>query len=932
MNDYSYVFKAHSSYIDEMYTQYKADPTNVEDGWRAFFQGFEFGEGEFSVSNGALAASASTGEGFDPDEFKVIGLINGYRRRGHLLSDTNPIRDRLDRRPHLDLEDFGLTTADLNRKFEAAKEIDFTETKTLQEIIDRLHKIYCGSIGLEYFYIAEKSKRRWLREQLETFRDDDNALKLKRKKRILEKLNGAVLFEKFLHTKYVGQKRFSLEGGESTIPALDAIINAAANAVKLFGKGTENYPISDVQEVVIGMAHRGRLNVLANVMGKTYEHIFNEFEAQAVPDLTMGDGDVKYHLGYSSFVDTLDGNKMHLKLVPNPSHLEAVNPVVQGFTRAKADILYKSEYDKILPILIHGDAAVAGQGVVYELAQMSNLEGYTTGGTIHFVINNQVGFTTDFDDGRSSTYCTGVASVVEAPVIHVNGDDPEAVVIAAILAVHYRQRFNTDIYIDMVCYRKHGHNEGDDPKFTQPEMYKFIKEHPSPKEIYSKQLIARGDLQAELAQQMDKEFWQQLQDRLDNVKENPLPYYYQESEKAWKSLKKKTDAEDFEISPATGVDTSILQGIVDHLIEIPADLTPLSKVNRLLKTTNKLIANNTYDWQLAELMAYGSIMLEGKNVRMSGQDVKRGTFSHRHAILFDAKTGEEYNRLNDMEKGQGEFRIFNSLLSEFAVLGFEFGYSMATPNALVLWEAQFGDFANGAQVVMDQFISSSESKWQRNSGLVMLLPHGYEGQGPEHSSARLERYLQSCAEFNMTVANVTKPANFFHLLRRQLERPFRKPLIVMSPKKLLRFPECVSPLEDFGVGQRFQEVYGDPSAAIAKNAKKVRKVLWCSGKVYYDLLAKQRKDKIKDIAICRIEQLYPFPHTQYEAENAKYPKAKKVWVQEEPENMGAWQFVLSTRRKDGLDVVSRKASASPASGYKKAFEIGHDKIMTGAFS
>jgi 2-oxoglutarate dehydrogenase E1 component len=934
MTDYSYVFKAHSSYIDEMYQKYQADPTNVEDGWRAFFQGFEFGDGALSSSGNGIAAAAKLAEEglvFDIDEFKVIGLINGYRRRGHLLSHTNPIRERRDRRPHLDLEDYGLTTADLDRKFFAAKEINFTEPKTLREIIERLHQIYCGSIGLEYFYISEKSKRRWLREHLEAFSNNANALRLERKKRILEKLNGAVLFEKFLHTKYVGQKRFSLEGGESTIPALDAIINAAANAVKLFGKGTEEFPIQDVEEVVIGMAHRGRLNVLANIMGKTYEHIFNEFEAQAIPDLTMGDGDVKYHLGYSSYTDTLDGNKVHLKLVPNPSHLEAADPVVQGFTRAKADILYKSEYDRILPILIHGDAAIAGQGIVYEVAQMSQLEGYRTGGTIHFVINNQVGFTTDFDDARSSHYCTSVASIVEAPVIHVNGDDPEAVVIAAILAVHYRQRFNSDIYIDMVCYRRHGHNEGDDPQFTQPEMYKFIKDHENPKEIYSKQLIERGDVQAALAQQMDKEFWSQLQDRLDNIKENPLPYYYQEPEKAWKSLKERTTPEDFVTSPSTGVDTSILQGIVEHLLTIPKDFKPLAKINRLLKTTSKLIENNTYDWQLAELMAYGSILLEGKDVRMSGQDVKRGTFSHRHAILVDSTTNEQYNRLNDLREEQGEFRIFNSLLSEFAVLGFEFGYSLATPDALVLWEAQFGDFANGAQVMVDQFISSSESKWQRSSGLVMLLPHGYEGQGPEHSSAKLERYLQLCAEFNMTVANITKPANFFHLLRRQLERPFRKPLIVMSPKKLLRYPLCVSPLEDFATGTNFQEVYGDPSEAVAKNAKKVRKVLWCSGKIYYDLLEKQQAENIKDIAICRIEQLYPFPHGQFEAENAKYPKAKKVWVQEEPENMGAWQFMLSTRRKDVMDVVSRKASASPSTGHKKVFDMEHQQIMSKAF-
>lgn len=933
MKDYSYVFKAHSSYIDKMYEQYKTNPEAVEEGWRAFFEGFDFADG--TSSNGmmdSMPALSEDGLVFTADELKVVGLINGYRRRGHLLSDTNPIRERRDRQPHLDLTDYGLTKSDLDRKFFAAREINFKEPKTLREILDRLHKIYCGSIGLEYFYITEKSKRRWLREQLEQFRDDDYGLSFEKKKRILSKINDAVLFESFLHKKYVGQKRFSLEGGESTIPAMDEIINSAANAVKKFGKGTDEFPIDDVQEVVIGMAHRGRLNVLANVMGKTYAQIFNEFEGQYEPDLTMGDGDVKYHLGYSSQLETTDGNTIDVKLVPNPSHLEAVDPVVQGFTRAKCDILYSSEPDHVLPILIHGDAAVAGQGVVFEVAQMSKLEGYSTGGTIHFVINNQVGFTTDFDDARSSTYCTGVASTIEAPVIHVNGDDPEAVVFAAELAVHYRQRFNSDIFIDMVCYRKHGHNEGDDPQFTQPLLYQFIKKHPNPKDIYSKELISKGTVEAEMAKALDKEFWEKLQDRLDAVKENPLPYKYQKPEIAWKSLKKKPSVKDFEVSPDTGVKKETLQKIIDHLMVIPDGFTPLSKVNRLMKNTRKLLNANKFDWQLAELMAYGTILLEGKDVRMSGQDVKRGTFSHRHAILMDATNKNEYNRLNHINGEQGELRIYNSLLSEFAVLGFEFGYSMATPNTLVLWEAQFGDFSNGAQVMIDQFISSSESKWNRNSGLVMLLPHGYEGQGPEHSSARLERYLQLCAEYNMTVANVTKPANFFHLLRRQLVRPFRKPLVVMSPKKLLRHPECVSALEDFDAGTHFHEVYDDPTFKTKTAAKKVKRLIWCSGKIYYELLEKQRNEKRTDVAIARLEQLYPFPTKHYEEIVAKYPKAEVVWVQEEPENKGGWQFFLSERRKDAIDVVARKASASPATGHSKIHLKEQARIIEEAFN
>ncbi len=932
MKDYSYVFKAHSSYIDQMYEQYRANPESVEEGWRVFFQGFDFADSESKEFMRTMPAMSEDGLVFSADELKVVGLINGYRRRGHLLSDTNPIRKRKDRKALLDVESYGLTQADLDRKFFAAREINFKEPQTLRVIIERLQKIYCGSIGLEYFHISEKSKRRWLRQQLEKYRDDDYGLNLEKKRRILSKINDAVLFEKFLHTKYVGQKRFSLEGGESTIAAMDAIINTAANAVKNFGKGTGEYPINDVREVVIGMAHRGRLNILANVMGKTYGQIFNEFEAKAEPDLTMGDGDVKYHLGFSSQLDTPDGNKIDVKLVPNPSHLEAVDPVVQGFTRAKSDILYDSEPDSVLPILIHGDAVVAGQGVVFEVAQMSKLEGYYTGGTIHFVINNQVGFTTDFDDARSSTYSTGVASIIEAPVIHVNGDDPEAVVFAAELAVHYRQRFNSDIFIDMVCYRKHGHNEGDDPQFTQPLLYKFIKKHPNPKEIYSKELIQKGTVEAQMVEDLDGQFWQKLQDRLDQIKEKPLPYTYQKPEMAWKALKKKTTPEDFEVSPNTGVELKVLNKIIDHLMTIPKGLKPLSKVNRLMKNTQKLLDDNKYDWQLAELMAYGSILLEGKDVRMSGQDVKRGTFSHRHAILMDAETNEEYNRLNHIKDEQGEFRIYNSLLSEFAVLGFEFGYSMATPETLVLWEAQFGDFANGAQVMIDQFIASSESKWRRNSGLVMLLPHGYEGQGPEHSSARLERYLQLCAEYNMTVANVTKPANFFHLLRRQLVRPFRKPLIVMSPKRLLRHSECVSPLEDFGPNNNFQEVFDDPSFNSKAAAKKVKRLIWCSGKLYYELLERQQAEKRKDVAIARLEQIYPFPTTQYENIVAKYPNAEIVWVQEEPENKGAWQYFLSERRKDAVDVISRKASASPATGYNKAHVKEQEEIINRAFS
>ena len=905
MKDYSYVFNAHPSFIDEMYSKYANDPSSVDEGWRLFFEGFEFGNISDS-SNGVPSSAASGAKGQilenSEKEFGVLSIIHGFRSRGHLLSTTNPIRERLDRKPHLDLSDYNLSESDLNQKFAAGAEIGIPNA-TLSEIIDRCKSIYAGNIGFEYAHIENREKRVWLRSKIEN-RDLSGSygLDLETKKRILEKLNGAVVFEKFLHTKYIGQKRFSLEGGESTIAALDAIIN----------KASEN----NVEEVVIGMAHRGRLNVLANIMGKTYEHIFNEFEGNSLPDQSFGDGDVKYHLGYSSQVEAKGKKKTVLKLAPNPSHLEAVNPVVEGYSRAKADILYDSDYDKILPILIHGDAAIAGQGVVYETVQMSQLDGYYTGGSIHFVINNQIGFTTDFEDARSSTYSTAAAALVQAPVFHVNGDDPEAVVYACQVATEYRQKFNNDVFIDMVCYRRHGHNEGDDPKFTQPEMYKFINTHPNPREQYVQTLLKRGELEVQMAEGLEKEFWNLLQDRLNLVKEKDLPYTLQKSEEAWEKINFNFNESDFQSSPKTGIAKTKVNKILKHLSNIPEGMNPLSKVNRLMKNTNKLINNNKLDWALAELLAYGSILLENKNVRMSGQDVKRGTFSHRHLIFRDADNYSEVNRLDGMSDKQGQMMIYNSLLSEFAVLGFEYGYSLASPNTLVLWEAQFGDFANGAQTMFDQFISAAESKWQRMSGLVMLLPHGYEGQGPEHSSARLERYLQSTAEANFTVVNMTTPANLFHALRRQLARDTRKPLVVMSPKSMLRHPMAISDIEEFTTNNNFKEVIDDPKAV----AKKVKRLLLCTGKLYYDLVKAKEENKKDDVAIVRIEQLYPFPEDQVNAILKKYKSAEKFWVQEESSNMGAWDFLMRYWRRTDIELISRERTASPATGFKKIHE------------
>jgi 2-oxoglutarate dehydrogenase E1 component len=738
---------------------------------------------------------------------------------------------------------------------------------------------------------------------------------LEQRRRILEKLNQGVMFEKFLHTKYIGQKRFSLEGGETTIAALDQIITTAAD------KG--------VEEVVIGMAHRGRLNILANIMGKTYEQIFSEFEATNIPDTTMGSGDVKYHLGFGSQPTTANGKTINLKLAPNPSHLEAVDPVVLGFARAKADVMYGSEYDKILPVLIHGDSSVAGQGIVYEVLQMSKLDGYETGGTIHFIINNQIGFTTDFIDARSSDYCTSLAATVQAPVFHVNGDDPEAVVKAVDIATRFRQEFNCDVFVDMVCYRRHGHNEGDDPKFTQPGLYALIDKHPNAREVYTQFLMANGEPDAQsLAKEMEQKFWADLQERLDNLKQNPLPYTYQKPEEWWRELRRASE-EDFANSPATGVDEPTLSHCFNSIMNLPEGFKPLRKVEKLLNDKRKLFEQEKkIDWATGELLAYATICHSGYEVRMSGQDVRRGTFSHRHAILRDEENDAYYSRLGHLHEKQGEFRIYNSLLSEYGVMGFEYGYAMANPHALVIWEAQFGDFVNGAQTMIDQFISASEQKWHRMNGLVLLLPHGYEGQGPEHSSARIERFLQACAELNMVVTNITTAANFFHALRRQVSWPFRKPLINFSPKANLRYPGTYSNWAEFTSGS-FREVIDDAQVTVPAG---IRKVLFCSGKIYFELLEKQQALGVADVAIVRLEQLYPLPVQQLLQLNRKYHNATWFWVQEEPMNMGAASFLKMNLHGINFGVISRKASAATATGYSKVHAREQAEIIETAFS
>lgn len=919
MKDFSYITHSHPAYIESLYNDFVQNPESVDPDYRKFFEGFDFAVSNHQNGNGTAAATVPEKSGVASvdasqlsKEFSVYNLIMAFRRKGHLLAKTNPIRERKNRGANLELKYFGLSDADLAQNFVAGQFVGLGTT-SLQNIVNHLQKVYTEHIGIEYQYVLKQNRVEWLEKEVETTLQQN--LPLDKKRRILEKLNEGVIFEKFLHTKYIGQKRFSLEGGETTIAALDAIINTAAD--------------HGVQEVVIGMAHRGRLNVLSNILGKTYEQIFSEFEGTAILDQTMGSGDVKYHLGFSSDIETSSGKKVNLKLTPNPSHLEAVDPVVLGYCRAKADCLYNSEFDSVLPILIHGDASVAGQGLVYEILQMSNLKGYYTGGTIHFVINNQIGFTTDFDDARSSDYSTSIAAAIQAPVLHVNGDDPEAVVKCVEIATRYRQEFNSDIFIDMVCYRRHGHNEGDDPKFTQPHLYALIDKHANPRETYVQYLLNNGESDAQdLAKEMEKKFWGDLQERLDEVKQNPLPYKYQQPELWWQSLRKAT-AEDFDLSPVTAISEDELKNLFSSLMKWPEGFTPLRKVDKLLQDKVKLFeTEQKIDWATGELLAYASLLVEGKDVRMSGQDVKRGTFSHRHAVIYDETNNKQYNRLSALREKQGQFRIYNSLLSEYAVLGFEYGYAMANPNALVLWEAQFGDFANGAQIIIDQFISSAETKWQRMNGVVMLLPHGYEGQGPEHSSARLERFLQLCAELNIIVTNITTSANLFHALRRQLAWPFRKPLINFSPKANLRLPATYAHASQFTQGG-FKEIIDDP---FVQDAGNVKKVLFCSGKIYYDLAERQQKENKKDVAIVRVEQLYPLPFKQLEELYRKYNKATWFWVQEEPLNMGAASYLQMHLKSVNYGIISRQPSAATASGYSKVHAQEQAEIVETAFS
>ncbi len=903
MDKYSYLSNADVTAIDTVYQQYLKDPKSVDEGWSKFFDGFEFAKKNYEEEVNSSGSSLN----FDK-EFKVVNLINAYRSRGHLFTKTNPVRERRKYSPTLDIENFGLAKEDLNKVFQAGADLGL-ENATLQQIIDFLTETYCHSIGVEYMYIRKPDKVDWLKSKMEgvkntgTFSNDE-------KKHILHKLNQAVVFEQFLHKKFVGQKRFSLEGGESLIPALDAAIELGAD--------------EGVEEFVVGMAHRGRLNVLANIFNKTYKDIFSEFEGKEYED-NLFDGDVKYHLGYSCDIKTDAGKDVKLTLSPNPSHLEAVGPVVAGIARSKVD-QYLKDNQKIVPIIIHGDASIAGQGVVYEAIQMASLDGYKNGGTIHIVINNQIGFTTNYLDARSSTYCTDVGKVTLSPIFHVNGDDPEAVVYTIKLALEYRQKYKKDVFIDLLCYRKYGHNEGDEPRFTQPLLYKAISKHKNPREIYLDKLISQEVLDKEAAKQMEKVFNDMLQDRLKEAKQIEKAVITPFLADVWKDLRESTDA-DMEASANTSFNKEKLIEVAKSISTLPEEKNFFKKSEKLFAERLKMIEADKIDWGLAELMGYATLLTEGYPVRMTGQDVERGTFSHRHAVIKVEDSEEEYIPLNHMAGTNEKLEIYNSLLSEYAVLGFEYGYAMATPFGLTIWEAQFGDFNNGAQIIIDQFLSSAEDKWKSQNGLVMLLPHGYEGQGAEHSSARLERFLSLCADYNMQVANCTTPANFFHILRRQLKREFRKPLVMMTPKSLLRHSRCISTMADLAEGS-FQEVIDDASA----KAKEVKKVVFCSGKIYYELLDRKEEDKATEVALVRLEQFYPFPEKQVNKIIEKYSNAKEViWAQEEPENMGGWSFVMRHFKGVDLRLISRLASASPASGSSKVFAKRQAAIIDEVF-
>ncbi len=906
MDKYSFLNAVHTSYLASLYDQYLQFPDSVEPSWRAFFQGFDFGIESGSLE--ALGIEAVPGELIK--EFRVVNLIDGYRGRGHLFTRTNPVRERRKYSPTLELSNFDLSDEDMDTEFEAGSILGLGKT-TLRQIIAHLEAIYCDSIGVEYMYIRKPEEVKWIQNWLNN-NDNHPKFSAEEKKHLLKKLNEAISFESFLHSKYVGQKRFSVEGVDALIPGLDTLIERGADM--------------GIEQFVVGMAHRGRLNVLANIFGKSPEDIFSEFDSKEYDEEELFDGDVKYHMGWTSFRSTDQGKQIRMDLAPNPSHLETVNAVVEGIARAKLDNQLDGNEKAILPILIHGDAAIAGQGVVYEVIQMAQLDGYRTGGTIHIVANNQVGFTTNYLDARSSTYCTDVGKVTLSPVLHVNADDVEAVAHAFTFALEYRMQFGRDVFLDVLGYRKYGHNEGDEPRFTQPKLYKAISKHKNPRDIYAERLINEGVIDQDYVKKLESDYKSELEEDLEASRKREKTVITEILADDWEDYI-LGDIDDIKRPVNTSFNQEILDSLATGISQLPENKKFMRKIQRIVEDRKKrYFEGDNLDWAMGELLAYATLMHEGFNVRITGQDVERGTFSHRHAVIKTEDDAEEINLHNDLDT-EGKMYIYNSLLSEYGVVGFDYGYAMAAPRTLTIWEAQFGDFSNGAQIMLDQYISAAEAKWKTQNGLVMLLPHGYEGQGSEHSSARMERYLQLCSRQNMIVADVTTPANLFHLLRRHMKWNFRKPLIVFTPKSLLRHPKVVSTKEELATGS-FQTVIDDPQA----DKKKIKSLVFCTGKFYYDLDEYREEQGRDDVALVRLEQLFPLPTEELKEIINSYPNVTDyVWAQEEPRNMGAWGFMLMNFDLVKLRVASRHVYSAPAAGSSTRSKARHKRVIESVF-
>ncbi|WP_185864500.1 2-oxoglutarate dehydrogenase E1 component [Blattabacterium cuenoti] len=933
MNDrYSFLNAIHFEDIESLYQKYKDNPNLLESSWSAFFHGFDFGEKNYKWNNtssqhliheknndnGGVVINYNDFIYKLKKEFSVFSLINTYRKVGHCFTNTNPIPIKKNKKKYhfLDLKDlnnFNLSDKDLDTLFEAGQLIGIGKT-SLRNIINYLNNVYCHSIGIEYEYIVDYNKIKWIEKW---FNQEKTILSVIDKKLILTKLHQALAFESFVHKKFIGQKRFSIEGNESVLPALEEILEYSSNKYH-------------TESLMIGMPHRGRLNVLSNFLGKDYSHIFSEFQSKEYKDKYFS-GDVKYHLGYHRMKKTRNGKYVDLYLVPNPSHLECVNPIVEGITRAKIDHHYKNDFNsnKIIPILIHGDAALSGQGIVYEVIQLSKLKGYTTGGTIHIIINNQIGFTTNCEEGRSSIHCTDIAKVILSPVLHVNSDDIESVIKSIRFAIDFRMRYHEDVFIDLVGYRKYGHNEGDEPRFTQPYLYNMISKHVDSYKEYKKKLENDNVIDTYDIIKMEKKYENILYKGYNESKN--IEYSEQESflEKKWKNFPIVYSNEDVMKEVDTKFSTENIKHISRKIFSLPKKKKFFKKTESIFNQRLEMIKKNSVDWSMAELLAYGTLLYEGVNIRLSGEDVGRGTFSQRHVIIKTEDKEEDIILLNKICINQGKIQVYNSPLSEYGVLGFDYGYAMYSPNVLTLWEAQFGDFGNGAQIIIDQYISSAEDKWKIRNGIVLLLPHGYEGQGPEHSSARIERYLQLCAKNNMFVVNCTTPANFYHLLRRQMKLKFRKPLIIFTPKSLLRNTKCISSINDLSHGS-FKEILDDDSCHIDK----ITRLIFCSGKIYYDLLNKKQKIKDEKTALIRIEQIYPLKIEKIEYILEKYINKKDIfWVQEEPENMGAWSFILRKMSNiTQLNLISPYESSSPSTGSYSNFLKIQNEILEKSFN